>query len=277
MNRKIKITTFVLLILMFINTVCYSASNTINGTLNNEEIENNKITNSINTQYKVLIEDNAELLDAEEEEKLQQQMQKLTQYGNIGLVTINTNNNKSTSAFAESYYKSKFSNESGTIFVIDMKYRKIYIYSRGKNYQTITSAKAETITDNIYKMATKKQYYFCAKEAFEQINTLLEGGKIAEPMKNISNVVLSIMIALLLNFVIFKAATRNKAASEKEQIDECEQFFEHTEPEAQKTGSHSVYSPRDTGGSSGGGGGRWRSVVAGGRWRRTQLLKQKGM
>lgn len=266
MNKKIKITTIVFLIIMFVNTACYAMAivdaNSNYSTYSKEE------NNSSNSKYKVLIEDNANLLTTSEKNQLKTQMQILTKYGHIGLITINQNSQGSTDRFAESYYKSKFNNDSGTIFVIDMKYRKIYIYSRGSNYQTITSSRAETITDNIYQYATKKQYYTCAKKAFEQINTLLEGGKIAEPMKNISNVVLSLMIALLVNFVIFKVATRNKAASEKEQIAECERFFEHTSPEATKTGSHREYSPQSSGGSSGGGG-RRRSEVAGGGRRRT--------
>ena len=154
---------------------------------------------------------------------------------------------------------------------IDMKNRKIYIFSNGENYNKITDAKAETITDNIYELATDKKYYECAKEAYKQILTVLEGGKIAEPMKYISNAVLAVMVALFINFAIFKIATNNKKASGNEQIKECERFFEHTTPVVTRTGSHSVYSPqRDSsagGGSSGGGGGRRR------RWRWPQLLK----
>lgn len=266
MNKRIKIMTIIFLIIMFINTACYAREIVYANRNYGTNVENEKkLTNS---NYNVLIEDNANLFTTSEKNQLQTQMQILTKYGHIGLVTISQNSHGSTDRFAESYYKSKFNNDSGTIFVIDMKYRKIYIYSRGSNYQTITSARAETITDNIYQYATKKQYYTCAKEAFNQINILLEGGKIAEPMKNISNVVLSLMIALLVNFVIFKVATRNKAASEKEQIAECEKFFEYTPPEATKTGSHREYSPQSSGGSSGGGG-RRRSEVAGGGRRRT--------
>ena len=81
----------------------------------------------------------------------------------------------------------------GTVFLIDMSQRYIYIFSDGNNYKMITRAKSETITDNVYKYAVKEQYYQCAEKAYNQMYTVLEGGKIAEPMKYISNTLLSLM------------------------------------------------------------------------------------
>lgn len=265
MNKKIKLTTIVLLILMCINITCYAEPTNNNQTYIdrgiNDFVKNEENLSNNNTKYQLIIEDDADLLSSSEEQALEETMVKLTEYGNIIFKSINVNST-TTAKYTQNYYNGKFGKQSGTVFLIDMKKRNIYIFSNGENYNSITNSKAETITDNIYTYATDKEYYECAKRAFEQIYTVLEGGKIAEPMKYISNVVLSVMIALLVNFIIFKIATKNKVATNKEQIDECERFFEHTEPKVSKAGTHKVYSPVQS--SSSGGGRRRRSEAAGG-------------
>lgn len=211
------------------------------------------------TGYKVIIEDDADLLSYTEEQSLADSMEKLTEYGNIAFKSINRNSYGSTPRYAERYYHETFGKESGTVFLIDMSQRKIYIFSDGQNYKTITKSKAETITDNIYKYASNKEYFECADKAYSQMYTILEGGKIAEPMKYISNALIAVMLALFANFAIFKIATKNKAASFNEQIKECVFSCTHTNPSVIQTGEHRVYSPvsdnSSSGSSSGGGGG----------------------
>ena len=248
MRKKIITILFILVILMTGN-MSYASYNTTTSTA---------ITQT-SGEYQLIIEDDANLLTGSQKELLEEDMAKLTEYGNIIFKSIKTNT-KTTASYAKSYYNGRFGSRSGTLFLIDMDNRKIYIFSNGENYNKITDSKAETITDNIYELATDKKYYECAKEAYNEILIVLEGGKIAEPMKYISNGVLAVMIALFVNFAIFKIATNNKKASRNEQIKECESLFEHTTPVATKTGSHRVYSPRSS--SSGGGGGRRRR-----RWR----------
>lgn len=212
------------------------------------------------TGYKVIIEDDADLLSYAEEQSLANSMEKLTEYGNIAFKSIDRNSYGSTSRYAERYYHETFGKESGTIFLIDMSKRMVYIFSDGKNYKTITKSKAETITDNVYKYASNKEYFECADKAYSQMYTILEGGKIAEPMKYISNALIAVMLALFANFAIFKIATKNKAASANDQIKECVFSCKHTQPSVRQTGEHRVYSPvsdssSSGGGSSGGGGG----------------------
>lgn len=253
-----------------------STNSSYSNTYNTTQSENNNFTayNNKTSDYQLIIEDDANLLTESEEKSLKEVMGKCTEYGNIIFKSINSNNT-TADRYAQSYYNGRYGQQSGTLFLIDMDNRKVYIFSNGNNYTKITNEKAETITDNIYKLATKKEYYECAKQAYAQILTVLEGGKIAEPMKYISNAVLAVMISLFINFAIFKLATNNSKASNNEQIKECERSFEHTTPVATKTGSHREYSPvsdsSSSGGSSGGGGGRWRR-----RWRRwPQLLIKK--
>lgn len=207
--------------------------------------------------FQLIIDDQADLLTDEEEAKLKEEMVKLTEFGNIAFVSINSNST-STSYFADSYYHSHFGTDSGSIFLIDMANRQIYIFSDGYNYSVITNSKADIITDNIYKYASNKEYYECASSAFDQMNTLLSGGKIFEPMRHLSNGVIAIVVAFFINFIIVLINSSTKKASNNEILKTCDISFNASNIVGRKTGTHSVYSPQSSGssgGSSGGGGG----------------------
>ena len=85
--------------------------------------------------------------------------------------------------------------------MIDMGRRNIWIYCDGAIYRIINKSYANTITDNVYRYASKAEYYDCALNAYDQALTLLEGGRISQPMKYISNVLIAMVMALLINFV----------------------------------------------------------------------------
>jgi len=216
-------------------------------------IRADKVDSSV-SNYEILIEDDADLLTEPEEKKLQDKMESLAQYGNIILKTTNSNN-MSTQSFAKEYYHNSFENSSGTLFLIDMNNRMIYIFSDGSNYNIITNAKANIITDNIYKYASRGDYYSCAYNAFDQINTLLSGGKISEPMRHISNALIAIFIAFLFNFILVLSKTKIKRASTNEVLKNCDISFNVSNIVGKKTGVDRVYSPVESssGGSSGGG------------------------
>lgn len=209
------------------------------------------------TQYALEIIDEADLFTSDEEEKLRDQMTELTKYGNIILITLKSNYT-TTSSYASQYYKEHYGTESGSVLIIDMDNRKIYIFSDGANYRIITGRKATSITDNVYTYATNEEYYECAKEAFTQMKTLLEGGKIAEPMRHISNLVFAITAAFSLNFLFVLFCSTIKKASSKEVLNNCNIKFEIGTIEGTVIGEHRVYNPHTEssgGGFSGGGGG----------------------
>lgn len=207
--------------------------------------------------YKLVIEDDANLLSEEEENNLKEIMEPATSYGNIIFKSIN-HNNTTTENYARDYYHHNFGTQSGTLFLIDMDKRNIYVFSDGKNHDAITVNKANIITDNIYTFASKADYYTCAKKAFGQINTILAGGKIAEPMKYISNVIVSLITAALVGFLITFFGYRVKKSGNKEIINNSLYSINVNSISGLKTGTHSVYNPpssSSSGGSSGGGGG----------------------
>lgn len=209
-------------------------------------------------KYRLVIEDDADLLTDEEEKELIKDMRPLTEYGNIAFKSISSNNT-TTEVFARQYYHNTFGQgvSNGSLFLIDMDNREIYIFSDGTNYNVITNSKAYIITDNIYKDATAGNYYSCAKEAYKEMNTLLEGGKILEPMRHISNGVLAVVISFFITFIMVLSSSRIKKANNSEVIKNCDVAFNASNIVGIKTGTHRVYSPvsESSGGSSGGGGG----------------------
>ena len=225
--------------------------------------------------YEMVIEDDANLLTEQEIHFLEDQIYELTEYGNI-VFKSTINNYSSTSEYAKNYYYNLFSNDSGTMFLIDMKNREIYIYSEGENYNIITSNKAYVITDNVFRYASSKEYYKCASNAFSQIKTLLDGGKILEPMRYTSNIVISITLASFITFMIAVFSSKTRKVKGNELMNYCNKEFEMNDFNASKTGTHMVYSPvsdnssdgssHSSGGghSFGGGGGGGHSSGGGG-------------
>ncbi|MBR1748672.1 MAG: TPM domain-containing protein [Bacilli bacterium] len=224
--------------------------------------------NNTNTNYKALIDDQADLLTTSEEQQLLDEIIPLTEFGHIVFHSTDKNSSNITT-YANNYYYSNYQNQSGTIFIIDMSTRKIYIVSSGANYKIITKSKSEIITDNIYTYASRKEYYECASKAFEQISTLLNNGKIAEPMRYISNGVIALTLAFLVNFIFVYFYSKLKKASIADIISKSISTITVGNVSATKTGQDRVYSPIETssssgGGSSGGGGGGGFSGGGGG-------------
>ena len=129
------------------------------------------------TGYKAYIDDWEDLLTGEEEEALVSDMMPVTQYGGAAFVTEDVSAGTSKAA-AERMYRELFGTGSGTLFLIDMGNRNLWIFSDGAIYQTVTGSYADTITDNVYKLAVEGQYYECAKGVFEQEARILGGGRI---------------------------------------------------------------------------------------------------
>lgn len=223
-----------------------------------------------NTGYQIYLDDWGDLLNASQEESLLEYMEPISQYGNVAFVSISENPYSNTAVFADQYFYDHFAFESGVVFVIDMDERYLWIYSNGEIYETITTAYANTITDNVYTYASDGDYYTCASIAFEQIYTLLEGRPIAQPMKYISNALLAVVIALLLNYFIAMLSSRAKKANTREVLSGI-----YSKTEVHNTTSRFIhqtrrYVPREThsggkGGHSGGGGGGSRGGGGGHR------------
>ncbi|MBQ1468405.1 MAG: TPM domain-containing protein [Solobacterium sp.] len=168
------------------------------------------------TNYRVIINDQEDLLTDQEENMLRIRMDQMTAYGNAAFVTVRQFEDVGT--YAKRVYREYFGTDSGMLFLIDMGRRKIWIFSDGAVYRVINKAYANTITDNVYRYASREEYYACADHVFEQALTLLEGGRIAQPMKYISNILIALVSALLINFLFLTSERKKEKPDVKEAV-----------------------------------------------------------
>lgn len=237
-HKKIK---SIVLILLLIG--CLSFSLTVHAASDADSSAPNPIYwENPETGYQVLLEDDAALLDSGERAQLAEEMKVITSYGNAVLKTISYNS-YSTSSYARDFYHDLYGQSSGTLFLIDMDNRELYLFSDGAIYRTVTKSYAESITDNVYRYASKGNYYSCASEAFEQIHTLLAGQKIAQPMKYISNILLALILAALINYFLAMRTAGSAKASSREILNSISTQFAFNNPQRILTKQDKVYSP----------------------------------
>ena len=208
------------------------------------------------TGYETVIIDSADLLSDGEEKSLLEDMTPITEYGNAVFYTVDTNYGQTSYTAREKFNQLYGSNRvSGTLFIIDMANREIYIYNSGQLSYTMTSSKSNTITDNVYRQASAGNYYRCASETFQQINTVLSGGRIAEPMKITSNIFLALIIGMLIAYSLVRVSSTVAKPSEKELLAAIQ--LRQSLNNYNKVFTHQTrrYDPPSSSGGGGGGGG----------------------
>jgi len=239
-----KFITNIILVLLLAAGICTSSSCLC---LAKESYHNNE------TGYSIELCDDAMLLTPAELSALSEVMIPLTEYGNAAFVTTSSNSH-STEYYAEVWYHEHFFYEDGLLFLIDMDNRIITLYCEGDVSDVITSSYATTITDNVYRYASNEDYYTCAGSAFMQSHSLLEGERIMQPMKYISNALLAILLAMLILFGYVSYYSRLKKPADDKLLERIHKQFSYSEPIPNFTHETSRYSPRSSssGSSSGG-------------------------
>ncbi len=240
--RKIKriLTAFVFCLILSASTipVCASAVSA-----SNEE-----------TGYVYVLDDSADFLTDSQENSLQKQLYDLTAYCNVAFVTTTEHSKSSTEDFAADYFDDVFGpHDNGTIFVIDRCLNEIYLYSDGQAHKIITNSRARSITDNTYTYARDKDYYTCAYKVFAQIETLMQGKRIAEPMRYLCSALLAIVAALFLNLFFALWSSRSHKADRRQVMTGLYAQMQIHNPRTQFIRQSRTYSPV----SSGSSGGNW--------------------
>ena len=208
------------------------------------------------TDYRIVIIDAADLFTDEEIKQLANEMAPITAYGHVCLITTDENGYGDTQYYAEELYDRMFGYDSGTMFVIDMDERLLWIQSDGAVLKTVNRSYANDITDNSYRYASDGDYYRCASKVFSQINTILSGGKIARPMKVICSLFMALLISFLVNYFIVNGASKIQNTSSNEMLMGAAKSLRYTTPNVVQTGQTRTYSPQSSGSSGGGGGHR---------------------
>jgi len=165
------------------------------------------------TGFGAIIDDEEDLLSDSEEALLLNDMLPITEYGNVLFISAYPSGMSST-AYANSLFWD-ISRGDSALFMIDMYNREISLFTTGKVKNTVSYAYCNSITDNVYRYASKGNYYLCASEAYKQAATLLDGGRIAQPMKVICCILLALIISLLVNYLLVRATSRNAKSTEE--------------------------------------------------------------
>ena len=163
--------------------------------------------------FRAVYDDAACLIsDSRQIEQIKSAMLSVTEYANCAFVT-STGSGTNYMTYAWNYGLQTFGSQaSWTVFLIDMGSRQLVIRNSNSLKDIITSADSDTITDNVYRMASRGNYAGCAAEAFAEIYALLQGGAIKRPMKYISAVLIAVLLGVLIVFLCLAGARNAKRA-----------------------------------------------------------------
>ena len=221
----------------------------------------------LSKEYQIIVDDEADLLSAEEESRLVDDMKPLSRYGTVVFWTTRQSGYNSETK-ARDYIRKNVSDSirfSSTMFLIDMGSRQLQILSFGKLLNIVTVSNAYSITNNVSGKATAERYYDCASEAFSQMRALAQGRALFVPMRYICSALLALAVALLAAYLIVRknsvqpmAANYDAAAKSDVKVEVLKESLVSQEKTARSSGS-------SCGGGSGcGGGGGGGSSCGGG-------------
>ena len=224
--------------------------------------------------YEVVIADEEDILSDSEEKELAKLMKELAQYGNVVFYSTSEGGvveESDADRTADHYYQSLYGNQDGMIFVIDFdNYRQdpdnglcmLWLNGYGSIHRKLTSSQINSIMDNTYNAVSRyndRDWYGYGEKTFEQLIDFFETGKLAEPMKWITNVFLAIILGLMVNFALISYIMRSRKPKDAEVLSGLYQHFQMQGANMILTNTTKVYSPPSSssggGGSRGGGGG----------------------
>lgn len=125
--------------------------------------------------------DQAELLTEEEERKLQEFSDQLSEKWNMNFLAVTTmdTDGKSTAEYADDFYDEKFpdsSEEDGVLYLIDMDHREIYLSTSGIAIRYLTDARIDLILDQAFEEVADGDYYGTFEVFFQETEKYLNKG-----------------------------------------------------------------------------------------------------
>jgi len=209
------------------------------------------------TGYEAYIFDGGDYLTSSQEEDLIDEMKDITEYCNAIYITDENNVNYSMSysdGLARAYAKAYFGYDENTVvYVCDNENDLIYV--QGSIEKVITKGKCDSIADNIYTYSADGNYYKSASKAFSQCQRLLQGRKIAEPMKYICNAFIGLFAGFIICYAIVSKKSSLKYAGYDEMIAGAISYVEKSGVQARFVSTSRTYSPRSSSSGGHGGGG----------------------
>ena len=156
------------------------------------------------TGFIAVLDDRGSLLDTAEYDGVWEAMMPVTEYCNVGFYTCSGSDKTYVMDKAKAWANANFKGTC-TLFIIDMATRQLAVWSSTDVQKTLTQSKGYTITDNVYKYASRGDYAGCAESAFNQMNKALNGENVKGPMRIISNALLALLAAILLAYLFISA------------------------------------------------------------------------
>ncbi|MBR1931623.1 MAG: TPM domain-containing protein [Lachnospiraceae bacterium] len=206
--------------------------------------------------YHVDIDDDADLLNEEEEAALWAQMSELTAYGNMVFATTYSYD-ENTAKHAQRIYKSRYGHTPGAILLIDAYHREIWVAATGSAKRMLTSAVCYEITDRTYPYASDGDYYACAHATFDRMGEVLRGGFLLPGLRIVISLCLSLILALVIN--LWRVFASRKYVPQTENLPNLYGIYRKrgTKKEIYQSRKKRYYESSDSGGDSfsGGGGG----------------------
>ncbi|MHC5375518.1 TPM domain-containing protein [Enterococcus sp. LJL120] len=130
------------------------------------------------------VEDNAGLFTTEEITQLDEAIDNLNQHSDAQMFIVTSSTSVGTIRnYADNYLRDKVgNNNNGTVLVIDMASREVYISTSGKMIETITDSRLNKILDNVQGSLQDGDYYGAANDYVKGVRryfvkevTLIEG------------------------------------------------------------------------------------------------------
>ena len=218
--------------------------------------------------YEVLIDDEEDILSDSEEKKLADLMKGLAQYGNVVFYSTSgpgVRDEGDADADAHNYYSSVYGSQNGVIFVIDFdnyfqdrdhEMCMLWLNKYGTMDRKISNSQVDSIIDNSYNIVSKhdeRDWYGYAEQTFQQIIDFYNTGKIAEPMKWITNIFLAIILAFMISFAMVSYSIRSRKPKDSEVLSGLFQHFQLLGANMILTNTTKVYDPPSSSGGGGGG------------------------
>ena len=154
----------------------------------------------------VVIDDDGGFLNESERAEILAEMEKIAPFCDVGLFIDNGTSHAAVLSKAKDWADRVFPEQDEcVVFVIDMATRYLGLSSTDGIRKTLSAAKANLICDNVSGLAKNGRYAECAKEAFRQVYTTLNGGKVTSVMKYIGNALMAVAGAILLAYLLISA------------------------------------------------------------------------
>ena len=161
--------------------------------------------------FMVKISDGCDLLTEQERILLLDEMEPLGEFANVAFESYSLVYN--TTAYADRVYNSAgFFQPGGILFLIDMHNRNLNLLFGGSAKKVLSSSVATSIEDNVYRFASKGDYYQCVSSVFSQVRAKYEGRRIAQPMKLIISLLMGLCLSMMGVFLYARRSRRHSFA-----------------------------------------------------------------